>query len=147
MNANVNEVLYYHDDILPEMPVFPDGVEVYTTTDVHSLARAMVRYTDILKGDPNNVAELIHGGRRGPRVHHPVVLDMLWHFATVGSKDVDYWHAYVGSSLIHHRVVQEAEQLALLAGLPMLAHGRDRGYMINVLQLVPGIDLNKFETF
>jgi hypothetical protein len=129
------------------MPVFPEGVEVYTTTDVHSLARALVRYTEIVNGDPQKVAELIHGGRRGPRVHHPVVLDTLWHFATVGAQDIDYWQRYVGTSLLHHRVVQEAEQLALLVGLPMIAQGRDRNSMISVLQRVPGIDLNNFEPF
>ena len=149
MNANADVVLYYLEGILPLMPSFPDGVEVYTTTDVHSLARALVRYTDILKGnpDPKNVGDLIHVGRRGPRVHHPVVLDVLWHFATVGKKDVPYWHAYVGASLVHHRVVHDPEQLALLVGLPMLADGCDRNFMINVLQQLPGIDLNKFETF
>lgn len=149
MNENVtaDESLYYHEGILPLMPSFPDGVEVYTTTDVHSLARALVRYTDILKGDEKNVAELIHGGKRGPRVHHPVVLDVLWHFATVGRKDVAYWHNYVGASLVHHRVVHDPEQLALLVGLPMLIDGRDRGFMINLLQKLPGIDLNKFESF
>lgn len=144
---DIGEALYYREGILPLMPNFPDDVEVYTTTDVHSLARALVRYTEIVNGNPKNVAELIHGGRRGPRVHHPVVLDMLWHFASVGARDIDYWHAYVGASLVHQRVVQEAEQLALLVGLPMIAHGRDRDYMIGVLQRVPGIDLNKFESF
>lgn len=147
MKADGDEILYYHADILPEMPIFPEGVEVYTTTDVHSLARALVRYTEVLHGSPNNVSELIHGGRRGPRVHHPVVLDALWHFATVGPQDVDYWQRYIASALVHQRVVQEAEQLALLVGLPMLIHGRDREYMISVLQQVPGIDLNKFESF
>ena len=76
-----------------------------------------------------------------------VVLDVLWHFATVGKKDVPYWHAYVGASLVHHRVVHDPEQLALLVGLPMLTDGCDRNVMINVLQQLPGIDLNKFETF
>ena len=147
MKADGDEILYYHADILPEMPLFPEDVEVYITTDVHSLARALVRYTEVLQGAPENVSELIHGGRRGPRVHHPVVLDALWHFATVGAKDVDYWHHYIGTSLVHQRVVQESEQLALLVGLPMLIHGRDRDYMISVLQQVPGIDLNKFESF
>ena len=88
MNANVEENLYYREGILPRMPVFPENVEVYRTTDVHSLARSLIRYTEILKGDPNNVAELIHGGRRGPRVHHPVALDTLWHFATVGPQAI-----------------------------------------------------------
>jgi hypothetical protein len=147
MMAKADEPRYYREGILPVMPVFPDGVEVYTTTDVHSLARALVRYTEIVKGNPKNVAELIHGGRRGPRVHHPVVLDTLWHFAAVGPQDIDYWHRYVGASLVHHRVVQEAEQLALLAGLPMVIHGCDRNAMIGVLQQIPGIDLNKFEPF
>jgi len=147
MNANLDQSQYYREGILPVMPNFPDGVEVYTTTDVHSLARALVRYTEIVNGDPQNVPELIHGGRRGPRVHHPVVLDTLWHFAAVGSKDVAYWHAYVGESIVHQRVIQEPEQLALLVGLPMIAHGRDRDYMVGVLKQVPGIDLNKFESF
>ena len=149
MNANADVALYYHEGILPLMPSFPEGVEVYTTTDVHSLARALVRYSDILKGnpDPKNVADLIHGGRRGPRVHHPVVLDVLWHFAAVGKQDVPYWHAYVGESLVHHRVYHDPEQLALLVGLPMVTDGRDRTFMINALQQIPGIDLNQFETF
>lgn len=139
--------VYYRPGMLPTMPVFPDDVEVYTTTDVHSLARALVRYSDILGGDPRQVADLIHGGRRGPRVHHPVVLDTLWHFATVGKRPVEYWQDYVATSLLHHRVLQEPERLALLVGLPMIVAGRDRHYMIAVLQQVPGIDLNKFESF
>lgn len=147
MNANVDENLYYHEGILPKMPAFPEGVEVYTTTDVHSLARSLIRYTEIIKGDPKNVAELIHGGRRGPRVHHPVALDTLWHFATVGAQDLDYWHDYVSTSLIHHRVVQQPEQLALLVGLPMITQGCGREPMIRVLQRLPGIDLNKFESY
>jgi len=147
MNARTEEPPYYRPGMLPPMPVFPEGVEVYTTTDVHSLARALVRYSDILGGDPAQVAELIHGGRRGPRVHHPVVLDTLWHFATVGGRPLDYWQDYVATSLLHHRVFQEAEQLALLVGLPMVVHGRDRHAMIAVLGQVPGIDLNKFESF
>jgi hypothetical protein len=147
MSATVDHAVYYRPGILPALPAFPEGVEVYTTTDVHSLARALVRYGDILKGDPAQVADLVHGGRRGPRVHHPVVLDTLWHFATVGARPLDYWQDYVATSLLHHRVAQEAEQLALLVGLPMVVHGRDRHYMIAVFEQVPGIDLNKFETF
>ncbi len=144
---SADETVYYYAGILPVMPVFPDGVEVYTTTDVHSLARALVRYTDIINGNPAVVPDFIHGGRRGPRVHHPVVLDTLWHFATVGPRPLDYWREYVGTSILHQRVVQEAEQLALMVGLPMIVQGRDRQFMISVLQQVPGIDLNQFETF
>lgn len=138
---------YYREDLVPEIPVFPDFVEVYTTTDVHSLARALVRYTEILDGNPENVPTLIHGGKRGPRVHHPVVLDALWHFATVGHRDTAYWQDYVKVSLLHNRVAQESEWLALYVGLPMIMDGRKRGFMIEVMQRVPGIDLNKFEPF
>ena len=147
MNAYPEETAYYRPGLLPLLPIFPEGVEVYVTTDVHSLARALVRYSDVLGGQNQYVAELIHGGRRGPRVHHPVVLDALWHFASVGHKPLDYWQDYVATSLLHHRVIQEAEQLALLVGLPMIVHGRGRNDMIAVLEQVPGIDLNKFETF
>jgi hypothetical protein len=147
MTAYPDDAVYYRPGLLPIMPMFPDGVEVYVTTDVHSLARALIRYSDILGGNPTYVAELIHGGRRGPRVHHPVVLDTLWHFATVGHRALDYWQEYVNISLLHHRVIQEAEQLALIVGLPMIVHGRDRHFMIEVMQQVPGINLNQFETF
>jgi hypothetical protein len=147
MSVNIDPGLYYREGMLPDMPNFPDEVEVYTTTDVHSLARALVRYTEILKGEPTSVPELIHGGKRGPRVHHPVVLDTLWHFATVGPQSVEYWQHYVASSLVHQRVAHEAEQLALIVGLPMVVHGRDRDTMISVFERVPGIDLNKFESF
>lgn len=147
MSDDSAETVYYREGLLPEMPQFPDGVEVYTTTDVHSLARAFVRYGEILNGDPHHVAELIHGGRRGPRVHHPVVLDTLWHFAAVGRKPVDYWQDYVRTSILHQRVIQEPEQLALIVGLPMILDGRPRDYMIRVFQDVPGVDLNKFESF
>jgi hypothetical protein len=147
MTENADESIYYREGLLPEMPVFPEGVEVYTTTDVHSLARAFVRYGEILSGDPQHVADLIHGGRRGPRVHHPVVLDTLWHFAAVGRQPVSYWHDYVRTSILHQRVIQEPERLALLVGLPMIVDGLSRDYMIRVFQRVPGVDLNKFESF
>ena len=147
MSENIDPGVYYHEGLLPPMPNFPDDVEVYTTTDVHSLARALVRYTEILKGQPKNVADLIHGGKRGPRVHHPVVLDTLWHFATVGPQSLDYWQQYVASSLVHQRVAHEAEQWALIVGLPMLVDGRDRDTMIRVFERVSAIDLNKFESF
>ena len=147
MSKKTNDARYYYDGILPPLPHYPDGVEIYSTTDVHSLARALVRYTDILEGEPKRVADLIHGGRRGPRVHHPVVLDTLWHFATVGQRDLPYWQDYVATSLLHHRVCHEAEQLALLVGLPMIVQGRDRHYMIGVFGQVPGVDLNKYEVF
>ena len=147
MSAGNDEVFYYREGILPKMPIFPDGVVVYTTTDVHSLARALIRYTEVVKGEPKNVAEVIHGGRRRPRAHHPVVVDTLWHFAAVGLRDLDYWQAYVGSALVHERVIQESEQWALMVGLPMIVHGRDRNFMIAVFERVPGIDLKQFETF
>jgi hypothetical protein len=147
MNADNDKSLYFREGMLPEIPAYPEFVEVYTTTDVHSLARALVRYGEILNGDPANVPTLIHGGRRGPRVHHPVVLDTLWHFATVGHRDTAYWQDYVASSLLHNRVAHDAEALALLVGLPMIMDGRSRAYMIEVMQQVPGIDLNKFEPF
>ena len=147
MSKTPDPARYFREGLLPEMPNFPDEVEVYTTTDVHSLARALVRYTEILKGDPRNVPDLIHGGKRGPRVHHPVVLDTLWHFATVGPQSLDYWQQYVASSLVHQRVAHEAEQLALIVGLPMIVDGCDRDSMIQVFERVPGIDLNKFESF
>ncbi len=147
MSKHSDDSLYYHEGILPPLPPFPDGVEVYITTDVHSLARALVRYTDILEGDPKRVAHLIRGGRQGPRVHHPVVLDTLWHFAIVGPKQPAYWQEYVAASLLHHRVCNEAEQLAIMVGLPMVVDGRDRHYMIHVFEKVPGVDLNKYEVF
>jgi hypothetical protein len=147
MSEKIDPVRYYREGMLPAMPNFPDEVEVYTTTDVHSLARALVRYTEILQGEPGNVPDLIHGGKRGPRVHHPVVLDTLWHFASVGPQSLDYWQQYVASSLVHQRVAHEAEQLALMVGLPMVVDGRDRETMIRVFDGVPGIDLNKFESF
>jgi hypothetical protein len=144
-----NSVLsrYYRADMLPVMPVFPEWAEVYSATDVHSLARALVRYTEILVGKPQNVPNLIHGGRRGPRVHHPVVLDTLWHFSAVGSMSLEYWQSYAGVSVLHNRVVEEPEQLTLIVGLPMITEGCSRNLMIEVLQTLPGIDLNKFEPF
>ena len=147
MSQHSDDKPYYHDGILPHLPHYPEGVEVYTTTDVHSLARALVRYSDILEGDPKRVTGLIHGGRRGTRVHHPVVLDTLWHFATVGRQDLAYWQDYVATSLLHHRVCHEAEQLALLVGLPMIVQGCDRHSMIRVFGQVPGVDLNRYEVF
>ena len=147
MATDTDQALYYREGLVPEIPAYPDSVEAYTTTDVHSLARALVRYTEILNGDPANVPSLIHGGKRGPRVHHPVVLDTLWHFATVGKKDTAYWQDYVKVSLLHNRVAHEPEWLALIVGLPMIMDGRERSFMIDVIQRVPGIDLNKFEPF
>ncbi len=147
MSKHHADIPYYRDGILPPLPHYPEGVEVYAATDVHSLARDLVRYTNIIEGDPKRVADLIHGVKRGTRVHHPVVLDTLWHFATVGPKDLDYWQAYVGASLLHYRICHEAEQLALLVGLPMIVQGRDRHYMIQVFEKVPGVDLHKYEVF
>jgi len=147
MSKHSDEIPYYHEGILPPLPHFPDGVEVYAATDVHSLARALVRYTDALEGEPKHVADLIHGKLRGLRVHHPVVLDTLWHFATVGRQDLPYWQAYVTDALLHHRVCHQAEQLALIVGLPMLVQGRNRHEMIQVFDKVPGVDLNRYEVF